>query len=63
MSFTSLNLNNCEANLHTKINETDTGAVETSMYPTDHSKKKKKQQENKTLHSGQIWQQIYSKQY
>lgn len=62
MSFTSLNLNNCEANLHTKINETDTGAVETSMYPTDHSKKKKKQ-ENKTLHSGQIWQQIYSKQY
>lgn len=42
MSFTSLNLNNCEANLHTKINETDTGAVETSMYPTDHSKKKKK---------------------
>lgn len=60
MSFTSLNLSNCEANLHTKINETDTGAVETSMYPTDHSKKK---QENKTLHSGQIWQQIYSKQY
>lgn len=41
MSFTSLNLSNCEANLHTKINETDTGAVETSMYPTDHSKKKK----------------------
>lgn len=40
MSFTSLNLSNCEANLHTKINETDTGAVETSMYPTDHSKKK-----------------------
>lgn len=60
MSFTSLNLNNCEANLHTKINETDTGAVETSMYPTDHSKKKKQE---KTLHSGQIWQQIYSKQY
>lgn len=42
MSFTSLNLSNCEANLHTKINETDTGAVETSMYPTDHSKKKTK---------------------
>lgn len=44
MSFTSLNLNNCEANLHTKINETDTGAVETSMYPTDHSKKKTRKQ-------------------
>lgn len=49
MSFTSLNLNNCEANLHTKINETDTGAVETSMYPTDHSKKKTTRKQNVAL--------------
>lgn len=49
MSFTSLNLNNCEANLHTKINETDTGAVETSMYPTDHSKKTTTRKQNVAL--------------
>lgn len=54
MSFTSLNLNNCEANLHTKINETDTGAVETSMYPTDHSKKKKNNKKTKRCTQGRF---------